>query len=349
MEVPATDGRNDTEVLSYYETMRDRIASLPGVREVGVGSTLPLTGTSFALEVKAESRAVNPDEPTPRAEFRTATPEFFRAAGIPLLRGREFQSTDRDGNEEVVILNETLAKRLFPDQDPIGRRVAWTGEVLKFIPITGDWRTVVGVVGDTKDAGLDAAPRPLIYHPFAQEAWTGSLVIRAAADPASITPAAVRIIRDLDAEQPIENIRTLEEIRAQAVAPNRLNALLVAAFGLLALIIAVVGIAGVLGFSVSQRTGEFGIRMSLGADARRVQRMVVGEGAILVAAGLMIGVAGSIAVSRFLEGLLFEVAAFDPLTVSAVALVMGTVGIAAAWIPAMRASTVEPVEALRYE
>lgn len=220
---------------------------------------------------------------------------------------------------------------------------------MKFIPITGDWRTVVGVVGDTKDAGLDAAPRPLIYHPFAQEAWTGSLVIRASTDPASITPAAVRIIRDLDAEQPIENIRTLEEIRAQAVAPNRLNASLVAAFGLLALIIAVVGIAGVLGFSVSQRTGEFGIRMSLGADARRVQRMVVGEGAILVAVGLMIGVAGSVGVSRFLKGLLFEVAAFDPLTVTAVALVMGTVGIAAAWIPAMRASTVQPVEALRYE
>jgi putative ABC transport system permease protein len=350
MEVPATDGgRTDAEVLTYYETMRDRIAAIPGVQAVGVGSTLPLTGTSFALEVKAEGRATNPDEPTPRAEFRTATPEFFRAAGIPLLRGRAFQSTDRVGAERVVILNETLARRLFPDQDPIGRRVAWTGDVLRFIPITGDWRTVVGVVGDTKDAGLDAAPRPVIFHPFAQEAWTGSLLIRSDADPQAITPAAVRIIRALDAEQPIENIRTLEEIRAQAVAPNRLNASLVAAFGGLALIIAVVGIAGVLGFSVSQRTGEIGIRMSLGADAHRVQRMVVGEGAVLVVAGLGIGIAGSVAVSRFLTGLLFEVAAFDPLTVGAVAAVMAMVGLAAAWVPALRASTVEPVEALRYE
>ncbi|MCZ6918240.1 MAG: ABC transporter permease [Gemmatimonadetes bacterium] len=350
MEVPATEaGRTDAEVLEYYETMRDRIAAVPGVEEVGIGSAIPLRASGFRLEVKAEGRPVDPNEPTPMAEFRTATPEYFRAAGIPLVRGREFRNTDRESSGKVVMLNETLARRLFPDQDPIGRRVAWMGDVLRFIPITGEWRTVVGVVGDTKDAGLDEAPASVMFHPFAQEIWSGSLVIRTATSAAPIARAATRIIRELDAEQPIENVLTLAEIRGQTVAPNRLNAALVAAFGVLALVIAAVGIAGVLGFSVSQRTNEIGIRMSLGADGGTVQRMVLREGALLLGIGLAIGALGSLGVSRLVTGLLFDVAPSDPLTLGAVALLLAAVSIGASWVPAARASSVEPVEALRFD
>ena len=349
MEVPASETRSDAENRAYTEQILARIGTLPGVEEVAVGSVLPLRNTGFSLEVKAEGRPVDPNEPTPRAEFRTATPEYFQAAGIALVRGREFRATDREDTGLVVILNETLAGRLFPDRDPLGQRVAWTGDVLRFIPITGEWRTVVGIVEDTKDYGPDEDPRPVMFHPFAQEAWSGGLLIRTDANVAALAPAATRIIRELDAEQPIENIMTLEEIRAESVAPSRLNAVLVSAFGVLALLIATVGLAGVLGFSVSQRTNEIGIRMSLGADAGKVQRMVLSEGGLLVVIGLALGLIGAIVVARLMVGLLFNVAPADPVALGGVALVMIAIGAAAAWIPALRASNVEPVEALRYE
>ncbi len=350
MEIPANEaGRTDAQILAYYEQIRDRVATVPGVEEVGIGSSIPLRSTLFSLEIVAEGRPVDPNQPTPRSEFRTATPEYFRATGIPLLRGREFANTDRDGAVEVVILNETLANRLFHDQDPIGRRVAWTGDVLRFIPLTGDWRTVVGIVGDTKDAGLQEDPDPVMFHPFAQEVWTAGMVIRSASASAPLAESAVRVIRELDPEQPIENILTLAEIRDEAVAPSRLNASLITAFGALALLIAAVGIGGVLGFSVSQRTNEIGIRMSLGADGGAVQRMVLKEGTILLGIGLGIGIVASLIVSRLLTGLLFDVPPYDPVTLGVVAVILGLVGLGASWVPALRASSVEPVEALRYE
>src|SRR5690606_24059615 len=160
------------------------------------------------------------------------------------LRGRTFEATDGPDAGRVVVLNRTLAERIFGDRDPIGWRVAWTGDVLRFIPVSGDWRTVVGVVGDTRDSGLDEEPRPIMYQPFAQEVFTGALLIRASVDAATLAPAATRIIRELVPQQPIEDVRTLEQIREESVAPRRLNALLVGTFGALALLIAAVGIAG---------------------------------------------------------------------------------------------------------
>src|SRR6185503_18903733 len=160
-----------------------------------------------------EGHVLNPGEPQPRAEFRTANPDYFRASGIPLLKGREFQTTDRDSAARVVILNKTLAGQLFPDRDPIGRRVAWTGDVLRFIGVSGDWRTVVGVVGDTKDGGLDAAPIPVMFLPFAQEqVFAGAgLVIRAANTADVLAPAATRIVRGIAPHEPIENVRTISQ------------------------------------------------------------------------------------------------------------------------------------------
>jgi putative ABC transport system permease protein len=248
----------------------------------------------------------------------------------------------------VVILNKTLADRLFPNQDPIGRRVAWTGEVLKFIPVSGDWRTVVGVVGDTKDGGLDTETKPVMFQPFAQEVvFAGSLVIKAGSDASAIAPAATRIIRRIAPQDPIERVLTLDQIRDESVAPRRLNAVLVASFGLLAVIIAAVGIAGVLAFSVSARTNEIGIRMSLGADARKVQRMILGEGGVLLVAGLVLGVIGSLLAARLIQGLLYGVAPHDPVTLAGVAALMAAIGIGACWVPALRAARIDPGVAIR--
>jgi predicted permease len=350
MELPLNFGeRSDADARALYDRMRLEIGAIPGVSEVGIGSTMPLRATQFQLDIKAEGRALAAGEPMPRAEYRTANPEYFRAAGIPLVRGREFTATDRQGAPLVVILNRTLADQLFPGRDPIGQRVAWTGDVLRFIGVSGDWRTVVGVVGDTKDGGLDAEPRPVLFLPFAQEpAFAGGgLVIRAGMNPSALVPAATRLVRSIAPQVPIENVLTVAEIRDQSVAPRRLNAVLVSSFGALAVIIAAVGIAGVLAFSVSARTTEIGIRMSLGADGGRVQRMVLVEGGVLLALGLALGVGGALLATRLIRGLLFGVAPHDPATLAGVAVMMAVVGIGACWLPALRAASIEPAVALR--
>ncbi|MGI8496785.1 MAG: ABC transporter permease [Gemmatimonadaceae bacterium] len=349
MEVPRDfQSKGDATAIAQFEQMQRQIAALPGVSQVAFGSTVPLRTAGFMLDIKAEGRPVAPGEPMPRSEYRTASPDYFRASGIPLLRGREFSTTDRAGGARVVVLNKALADRLFPDQDPIGRRVAWTGEVLKFVPVSGDWRSVIGVVGTTKDGGLDAEALPVMFMPFAQEPFpSGGLVIRSRSDALAMAPAATRIVRDIAPQQPIEKVMTLNQIRDESVAPRRLNAQLVASFGVLALIVATIGIAAVLAFSVSARTNEIGIRMSLGADAGRIQRMVLFEGGVLVALGLALGVIGALSLSQAIRGLLFGVAPHDPITLAGVAVFMSAVGIGACWIPALMAARIDPGVALR--
>jgi predicted permease len=348
MEVPLGYTRPAAELRSTYERMRMEVAALPGVQEVSVASTMPLRSTEFALEIKAEGQVLRPGEAMPRAEFRTASPEYFRASGVPLLKGREFLNTDTEQSARVVIINRTLAEKLFPGRDPIGQRVAWTGDVLRFIGVSGDWRTVVGVAGDTRDGGLDAEPGPVVYQPFAQEMpYSGGLVIRTAGNPTSLVGQATRLVRGVVPQEPIENVKTVSEIRDESVAPRRLNAALVSSFGLLAVVIAAVGIAGVLAFSVSARTKEIGIRMSIGADAGRVQRMILSEGGVLLLAGLVLGIAGSLLATRTIQGLLFGVAPHDPTTLAGVAVAMVAIGVAACWLPALRASKIDPAVTIR--
>ncbi len=351
MEVPHDFNYKDkSAVVARYEQMQSELAALPGVTEVGIGSTMPLRSAGFLLDVKGEGREVAPNEPAPQAEYRTANPDYFKAAGIPLIAGREFTANDGPvpASPMVVMVNKTLANLLFPGQDAVGRRIAWTGDVLKFIGISGDWRTMVGVVGNTKDGGLDAAALPVVFLPFAQSDFpSGGLVIRSKGDVAALGPAATRIVRGVAPDQPIEHVLTIDQIRDESVAPRRLNAVLVASFGILALVLATIGIGAVLVFSVSARTNEIGIRMSLGADSGRVQRMILSEGGLLVITGLAIGVGGSLWLSRLMQGLLFGVAPHDPATLGAVAFTMALVGVAACWIPAIRAARIEPGVALR--
>ena len=338
----------DAGAKERYERMRTEIAALPGVIEVGVGSPVPLRRSGVAFEVKAENKPLGVGEAMPRGELRTASPEFFSAAGIPLLKGRPFASTDHMGSGKVVIINETLAERLFPGEDPLGQRIAWTGDVLRFTPISGEWRTIVGVAGDTRDGGLDAESRPAVWTPFTQMlALGGGLVIRADSNVAALVPAATRIIRRIAPAAPIENVRTIAQIKEESVSPRRLNAVLISSFGILALLVASVGIAGVLAFSVSARTNEIGIRMSLGADSARVQRMILGEGGTLLAVGLVLGVAGAYLSAGVIRGLLFGVAPHDPATFIGVAVAMAAIGLAACWIPALRAARIDPAITMR--
>jgi putative ABC transport system permease protein len=339
----------DREAKASYERMRSEIRALPGVLEVGVG-TVPLRNSPMRLELKAEGQELAVGETTPRADARIATPEYFQAAGIPLLKGRAFSATDRDSSAKVVIINQRLADKFFPREDPLGKRIAWTGEILKFSPFSGDWRTVVGVVGNTQDGGLDAPPRFVVFSPFAQSlAIFGGLVIRAESDAANLAGTVTRVVRHIEPTVPIENVLTVAQIKDQSVAPRRLNAQLISSFGILALLIAAVGIAGVLAFSVSARTNEIGIRMSLGADRGRVQRMILREGGVLLALGLGFGVAGAFFATRVIQGLLFGVAPHDPVTFIGVAGIMAAIGIVACWIPALRASRIDPAITMRSE
>ena len=295
---------------------------------------------------KAKPLAVG--EAMPHAEFRTASPEYFRAAGIPLLKGREFSTTDRPGSGKVVIINQTLADKFFPGEDPLGKRIAWTGDVLRFTPdqrrLAHDRRRRRQYAG--RRAGCGAPSRDV--HALCAGAGAG----RRAGDPRRqqrVGPggAATRIVRRIAPTAPIENVMTVAQIKDQSVSPRRLNAALISSFGILAVIIAAVGIAGVLAFSVSARTNEIGIRMSLGADSGRVQRMILREGGVLLAIGLVLGVAGAFFAAGVIRGLLFGVAPHDPVTFIGVAVMMAAIGIGACWIPALRAARIDPAITMR--
>ncbi|MGH7578134.1 MAG: ADOP family duplicated permease [Longimicrobiales bacterium] len=348
-----TDSPEAVAARRRFEEMRDEIASLPGVVEVGVGSTLPLRRSIVVFEVMAEGKPLAAGEAWPRVEVRTADPNYFSAAGIPLVGGRKFATTDELNAGEVVIINKTLADMFFPDEDPTGKRIAllayWTGEQN---PSTADWRMVVGVVGNTRDGGLEAEPQPVAFLPVSQLpifSMGGGLVIRAGSDASvsAVTAAASRTARRIAPTALIEEVMTIQQFKNGRLSPRRLNAVLISSFGLLALIIAAVGIGGVLAFSVTARTNEIGIRMSLGADRAAVGQMILREGGSLVAIGLVLGVTGALFAGRVIRGLLFGIAPNDPVTLASAGLIMAAIGIVACWTPALRAARIDPAITMR--
>jgi putative ABC transport system permease protein len=337
----------DADVLTrqHYDRIRDDIAALPGVHRVGVGSVLPLRAPSFLSDITVEGRPLAPGETAPDGAMCLANPDFFAAAGIPLLAGRPFATTDHDSAPKVAILNQLLARRLFPGEDPIGRRIRVATMTGMF---SGDWRTIVGVVGNTEAGGPEGAPAPTIYVPFAQEPpLTGGFVIRADTTFTGIATAAERIVRRAEPTIPVEDVMTIAQFQDQTVAPRRINAALVSSFGFLAVVIAAVGIAGVLAFGVSARTNEIGIRMSLGAQRGTVERMILAEGGRLVGLGVVLGTAGAYASSGVIRGLLFGVTPHDPVTFGLVVVTMVVIGLAACWLPASRAARIDPAITLR--
>jgi predicted permease len=329
------------------EQMRDEIAALPGVSEVGLGWTLPLRSSFLTLPVEVEGRPLAPGEAEPRADIRNADPDFFRAAGIPLVEGRGFTAGDDPRSGNAVIVNQTLADRFFPDETPIGRRIATTVDWLPQRP-PPVWQTIVGVVGNTRDGGPDAEPRAAVFSPLGVTLdGSAALVVRADERVGDLAPVATAIVRRIAPHALVEEVMTIAQYKAETVSPRRLNAVLISSFGILAIVIAAVGIAGVLAFSVSARTNEIGVRMSLGADGGQVQRMILLEGGSLVLVGLALGVLGAFAGTGVIRGLLYGVEPHDPVTFAGVVLVMAAVGLAACWIPALRASRIDPMIAMR--
>ena len=325
-----------------FEEMRDQIAALPGVTAVGIGGTLPLRSEDFFYLVQAEGKPPAAGETLTRVEFRGADQNFFRAAGVPLIKGRMFSTSDKD----VVIVNKTFVDRFFPNEDPIGKRIAWKAD---WQPDSLHWGlTIVGVVGNTRDGRLDAPPRMVAFELMSRmPTQTAGFVIRASGSTPGLPAQATRIVRRVAPLALVDNVMTVAQFRQQSVSPQRLNAGLITSFGALAVIIAAVGIGGVLAFAVSARTNEIGIRMSLGADSGRVQRMVLREGGTLVAIGLVLGVVGAYLSAGVIRGLLFGVTPNDPMTYIAVGVTMATIGVIACWIPALRAARIDPAIAMR--
>ena len=344
------DAANPTaaaEARQRFDDMRRAIAALPGVTDVGVGSTLPLRTAGAVMDLDVEGRPLSPGESSPRADSRGADANYFKAAGIPVLEGRTFATTDAPNEDSVVVINKALADRLFPNANPIGRRIAWAGIVRSQYPDLAKMRTIVGVVGNTRDGSLESEPQPVVFAPVLEGLTSGGLVIRTRRDPSPLSAAATRIVRRIAPTALIENVMTIQQYKDRSISPQRLNAMLISAFGALALVLAALGIAGVLAFSVSARTNEIGIRMSLGANSARVERMILHEGGALVLTGLVLGVTGALVAGRVIQGLLFGIAPNDPATLIGAALVMAAIGMAACWMPAWRAARVDPLTAMR--
>jgi putative ABC transport system permease protein len=344
VDVPSMTGLDAEQNRTLLDQAIERTKATGGVSGAAYASHVPFApGMIMRLGYRVEGET-DQDITSPMSAQNAVSPGYFETVGVRLVRGRLFASSDGAGTEPVAILNESLARHLFGSDDPINRRVA----LEQFNGGYGDWLRVVGVVGDTREYGLAAGATHTLYRPSSQVFPGQSIVIRTS--NASEAVRNVRaVIRELDPDRPIDNVVTLESLRFEDLAPPRLNATLFATFAVLALAIAAVGVLGVLAFSVSQRTQEFGVRMALGARAEQVLSMVLAEGGRMLVAALVLGVLTSIVLSRFLQSLLFDVTTTDPLIYIFVGAVLSMVALVAAWLPARRATTVDPLTALRAE
>jgi putative ABC transport system permease protein len=331
---------------AFLSQALDRLRALPGVTVAGTVSNLPLGGQEEIdwLIVEGRPRPVNSSE-IPLADLRQASPGYFEAMGIRLLRGRTFNGTDRAGAAGVVVVNETLARTYWPGADPIGKRIRFGDPDPKKKP---EWLTIVGVVDDVRNSSLEGTPRPQTYLATSQSAFSEQyVVLRAKGDPKGLIAAARSAIWSVDRDQPVAGVRTMSKVVSQSVAGRRFNMVLLGAFAGLALVLAAVGIYGITAYSVTQRTREMGLRMALGAERRTVLALVLREAGSLALAGLAAGLALAFAATRVMASLLFGVGTTDPVTFASVAATLALVSLFAAWVPGRRATQVDPMVALR--
>ena len=354
INVPAMSyGKTPQQVAEFYKESMRRIDELPGVDKTAFGIVVPwrdggIFGPGF--QFSADGHVSVPGEEDPRAQLRGISPGFFAALGVPILEGRDFNELDGQSKEPVVIVSETLAKRMFPGQDAINRHVNWTDPVMKFIDISTAPRRIIGVAADIDDNHVVPGPTVTVYSPFDQgDIWGGRLFVHTHADPYSLVTPITKIIRNMSVDQPVERAATLEDIRAEVLTPDRLNTVVFGVFAGVALAIALVGVAGVLAFSVSARTREFGIRLALGSPPQRLLAGVIREGAVMAIAGVVAGAAGGYALARFAGSYFLDVRMPSALPVAGSALVLLAAAVVASALPAARAARVDVIQALRAE
>jgi putative ABC transport system permease protein len=330
----------------FFRQLQARLAQLPGVEAASSVLPLPLSGSNMGISFEIEGQPV-PKGQQPSSAFRVVSLDYFRAMGIRLLKGRAFDERDGYDGPAVVIVNEAYAARYFPDQDPLGKRIR-PGISVE----TGKrpWREIIGVVGNVRHQSLKRDFTPEYYVPQAQIPLdAATLVVKTAGDPHGIVGAVREEVRAMDKDLPLFNIRTMDDYLSQSVAQPRLYALLLMIFAGLALLLTIIGLYGVMSYSVAQRTHEIGIRMALGASPSRVLAMVVRQGMLMVTVGVGIGLAAAYVATKVMTKLLFGIGAKDPLTFAAIAVIIAGIALAACFVPARRATRVDPMIALRYE
>jgi putative ABC transport system permease protein len=342
--------RKPQEIAGFYREVIHRVSQVPGVERVAVGTAVPWRDKGFfEAQFSAEGYAKANGEEDPRARFRTVSPGFFASLGVPIIAGRDFSDADRRDTDKVVIISQSVAQRLFPTQDAVNRRLMWTDPVIKFIDVSPEPRRIVGVVADIDDENVVPGATMTVYHPFEQEIGGGRLFVHAKTDPYALVPPITRIIRELSAEQPVEQAATLEDVRAEVLAPDRLNAMVFGGFAGVALLIAIVGVAGVLAFSVSARTREFGVRLAIGSAPHHLLTRVLGEGAVIALSGILSGAIGGILLARLVGSYIQDVRIPGALTTIGAALVLVAAAVLASLMPAARASRIDVIQALRSE
>jgi putative ABC transport system permease protein len=370
IDVPAMSyGRTPRQVVDFYKEAIRRIDTLPGVSKTAFGDVVPWRDaggpTAPGLQFSADGHVHVAGVEDPRAQWRVISPGFFAALGVPIVAGRDFNALDGQNNdgqnktndEPVVLVSQTLARRMFPDQDAVNRHVYWTDPVLQFFGGTDLEKSrlmtphrIIGVTADIDDEHVVPEPVLTVYSPFNEgPMFGGRLFIHTSANPYALAPSVTRIIRALSADQPVERAATLEDIRAEVLIPDRLNSLVFGVFAAVALAIAVVGVAGVLAFSVSARTREFGIRLALGSEPQRLLKGVVAEGTLIAAAGVLAGAAFGFVLARLAERYFLDVKMPGALPVFVSAFVLMTVALIASVLPAARAARVDVMQALRSE
>jgi putative ABC transport system permease protein len=330
---------------AFGNTLLERIQAQPGLKDSAIGLPVPLADNPARFTFSMPDHAPLPPGTPSAANYVSVSPEYFQVMGIPLLRGRVFGREDSDGTPPVTIVNEAFARFYFGNDDPIGHRLTFG-----FPPDTNVIHQIVGVVGSVRDGGLGKEPGPMMYVPFAQAPlWGGELLIKSNLPPASVVSMIRTVVSSLDKDLPVTNIATMPEVIEASVAQPKFRAWLLGGFGVVAVLLAAVGVFGVVSYSVASRTQEFGVRAALGASPASIGRMILREGLILAAVGLGAGLMAALGFARFLRGELYGVTAHDPVTfVISVVILLG-VAVAACFIPARRAMSVDPIVALRYE
>jgi putative ABC transport system permease protein len=350
---PMAHGKTPQQVVDFYKEAIRRVDALPGVNKTAFGLAVPwrdLGGSGFGLQFSADGHTHTPGE-DPRAQLRVVSPGFFAALGVPILSGRDFEELDGQSKEPVAIVSETLAKRMFPNQDAVGRHVYWTDPVMEFAPgINAAPHRIIGVTADIDDEHVVPEPIVTIYGTFEKgPIFGGRLFIHTSADPYSLVTPVTRIIRNMSSDQPVEHAATLEDVRAEVLTPDRLNSLVFGVFAAVALAIALVGVAGVLAFSVSSRTRELGIRLALGSQPQLLLKGVIADGAVMAGAGLLAGAAFGFVLARLAGHYFPDMKMPGALPVVLSAFVLLAAAVVASWLPAARAARIDVIQALRSE